>query len=159
MKKQKSRVKNIFIQKVNSSVSLEETRKVAQKRNKCGHPLKQFQKCLWRLECRLWGERRVILEEVLQRFWWRSMTARLSSVFLSLHPLVRELNGPSLSCGREAAGQSGCLSVTSCVVCPSALVSNVVVHGGWDAGHYSGASSCCKVACYSWTYRWQEDKW
>lgn len=46
MKKTKSRVKNIFIQKVNSSVSLEETRKVAQKQNECGHLLKQFSKVL-----------------------------------------------------------------------------------------------------------------
>lgn len=36
----------------------------------------------------------------------------LSSVFLPLHPLDRELSGPSLSCGCKAAGQSGCLSVT-----------------------------------------------
>lgn len=41
MKKKKSRVKNIFIQKVNSSLSLEEIRKVEQKLNNCGHPLKQ----------------------------------------------------------------------------------------------------------------------
>lgn len=36
----------------------------------------------------------------------------LSSGFLSLRPLVGELDSPSLSCGRVAAGQSGCLSVT-----------------------------------------------
>lgn len=81
----------------------------------------------------------------------------LSSVFLPLHPLDWELSGPSLSCGCKAAGQSGCLSVTCVCACPSALVSIVVVHGGWAAGHYRGASSCCKVTCNSWTYRWQED--
>lgn len=81
----------------------------------------------------------------------------LSSVFLPLHPLDRELSGPSLSCGCKAAGQSGCLSVTCVCACPSALVSIVVVHGGWAAGHYRGASSRCKVTCNSWTYRWQED--
>ncbi|KAF3836308.1 hypothetical protein F7725_028866 [Dissostichus mawsoni] len=37
----------------------------------------------------------------------------LSSGFLSLRPLVGELDSPSLSCGRVAAGQSGCLSVTA----------------------------------------------
>ncbi len=82
----------------------------------------------------------------------------LSSVCLPLHPLVRELSGPSRSCGREAAGQSGCLSVTCVCVCPSALVSNVVVHRGWDAGDYRGATSCCKVSCNPWTYRWQDSE-
>lgn len=58
-----------------------------------------------------------------------------------------------LSRGREAAGWSGCLSVTV-GVCSSALVSVVVVHRGRDAGHDGGASSCCKVTRYSWTYGW-----
>lgn len=76
----------------------------------------------------------------------------LSSAVLSLRPLDRELNRPSLNCGWKAAGQSGCLSVACDCVCPSALVSIVVIHGGWDARHYRGACSCCKVTCNSWTY-------
>lgn len=41
MKKKKSRVKNMFIKKVNSSVSLEEIRKRSTEKKECGHLLKQ----------------------------------------------------------------------------------------------------------------------
>ena len=159
-KTKKSRVKNIFIQKVNSSVSLEDKRKVAQeqKKNKCGHPLKQFQSVYEDLSaiCKGRGE-----------WCWRRFLVTVNDgallLFLlllllllrpSLSPSPRVLGAEQFplwaAAGREAAGQSGCLSVTVCV-CPSALVSSVVVHRGRDVGHYRGASSCCKVTCYSWT--------
>lgn len=72
----------------------------------------------------------------------------LASVLLSLPPLVRGVEqGLSQLQGRAVPE---CDRV--CVfVCLSALVSIVVVHWGWDAGHYRGASSSCKVTCYSWT--------
>lgn len=66
-KKKKSRVKNIFIQKVNSSLSLEEIRKVEQKLNKCGHPLKQSISEDLSVICK--GQSRDTLQEVSQRFW------------------------------------------------------------------------------------------
>lgn len=78
---------------------------------------------------------------------------------LSLFPFpsTGSWTDPSLSCSCRAAWQSGCLSYVFAWACPSALVSAVIVHGGRDAGDYRGASSCCKVTCNSWTYKWQEE--
>lgn len=132
-------------------MSLEETRKEAKKQSK-------FVKTI------SYKHLSVICKERWEGYWRRCCRglvtvndSLLSSVLLSLHPPDWELNSPCLSCGCKAAGQSGCLSNTSVCACPSALVSAVVVHGGWDTGHNCGASSWCKVTCNSWTYRGQEE--
>lgn len=132
-------------------MSLEETRKEAKKQSK-------FVKTI------SYKHLSVICKERWEGYWRRCCRglvtvndSLLSSVLLSLHPPDWELNSPCLSCGCKAAGQSRCLSNTGVCACPSALVSAVVVHRGWDTGHNCGASSWCKVTCNSWTYRGQEE--
>lgn len=154
-KKKQSRVKNIFHTKKATLLSMEETRRAAQKQNKCGHPLKQFQSVCedlsgickgrggghWRRCCRDFGDG--------QR---RPALLRLS---LST-PSCESWTVPLWAAAVEQQGSLGAWVWPW--LCPSALVSNVVIHWGWDVGHYWGASSCCKVTCYSWTYGWQEHR-
>lgn len=134
-------------------MSLEGTGKVAQKQENSvkKNNFKAFMKT------QVFVRRRAIQEGMLIRFWWMKACFFSYSVFLSPSPSTGSWTDPSLSCGWRAAGQSVCLSYVFAWVCPSALVSVVIVHGGRDAGDYRGASSCCKVTCDSWTYRWQEE--
>jgi len=76
-------------------VSLEEKEKVAQKQNKCGHPLKQFQSVYEDLSAIFGGGEESDSGGGVAEILVTVNDGPLSSVLPSLHPLVRELNGPS----------------------------------------------------------------
>lgn len=107
----------------------------------CGHQLKEF--ALEDLSA-VWKGGGEEQEEVV-----REVQVLLSSVILSPSP---RLVGSAPSWELRRVRLRACpVPERVPLTRPSALIPDVIVHRGRDAGHYCGASASSEIACYSWT--------